>query len=499
MSGKALIIGGGIGGLFTGAFLARNGVKVTVLEKNAVVGGGLQCFYRKGKIFETGMHILGGFGQEGNLTRICDYLGILDKIELQHIPAECMDEIKFFKTDDVFRIPSGKEPFIQRMSEYFPNEAEGIRKYIEKIFDIAGEVPLFNLEEDPQLIRVHSEEFTIPADELISRYIKDPKLREILAYLSPLYGGIAGETPAYVHALINVFYLNGASRFVGGSQQLADALSEVIKSNGGNVISGNEVKKIEIRDRKVEYVEGATGEIYNADWYISSVHPVELLRLASDGAFNKAFISRMNETPVSYSSFSLFIDLKPRCFPYVDHTCYFMEDYGEMWNLKEFDATDWPKGFMYMTPPDPGQGEFAGRMLVNCIMSFEQVKRWENSYVGSRGNDYVNWKRDCQNRIIAKLEKIFPGFKGMIKHVYSASPLTIRDYYHTRDGAIFGNRKNCNNMMLSQLQVNTKIKNLHLTGQNINLHGICGVPLTSILTSEAILGRNMILDQLKKN
>lgn len=34
-----IIIGGGIGGLFSGAFLARNGMNVTVLEKNAIIGG----------------------------------------------------------------------------------------------------------------------------------------------------------------------------------------------------------------------------------------------------------------------------------------------------------------------------------------------------------------------------------------------------------------------------------------------------------------------------
>ena len=43
---SVVIAGGGIGGLFTGAFLARNGVKVTVLEKNMIIGGGLQCFRR---------------------------------------------------------------------------------------------------------------------------------------------------------------------------------------------------------------------------------------------------------------------------------------------------------------------------------------------------------------------------------------------------------------------------------------------------------------------
>ena len=35
-----------------------------------------------------------------------------------------------------------------------------------------------------------------------------------------------------------------------------------------------------------------------------------------------------------------------------------------------------------------------------------------------------------------------------------------------------------------------KIEKLLLTGQNNNLHGFCGVPLTAINTCEAILGIN---------
>ena len=42
----------------------------------------------------------------------------------------------------------------------------------------------------------------------------------------------------------------------------------------------------------------------------------------------------------------------------------------------------------------------------------------------------------------------------------------------------------------------TKVSNLFLTGQNNNLHGFCGVPLTAIQTCEAILGRNYVLNQL---
>ncbi len=46
-----VIIGGGLGGLFAGAILSREGFKVTVLEKNDTAGGGLQNFRRFGMKF----------------------------------------------------------------------------------------------------------------------------------------------------------------------------------------------------------------------------------------------------------------------------------------------------------------------------------------------------------------------------------------------------------------------------------------------------------------
>ena len=86
-----VIIGGGLGGLTTGALLAREGCRVTVLEKNPVIGGGLQCFRRGGVLFETGMHVLGGFMPGHNLYRISRYLGILDRLDIRPTDPDCMD------------------------------------------------------------------------------------------------------------------------------------------------------------------------------------------------------------------------------------------------------------------------------------------------------------------------------------------------------------------------------------------------------------------------
>lgn len=499
MKGNCIIIGGGIGGLFTGAFLSKNGVNVTVLEKNSIIGGGLQCFTRKGKTFETGMHVAGGFGPDGNLNKICHYLGISDRLRLQEVPSECSDEIYYRSSNELFKIASGRQKFTERLIQYFPHEANGIKAYVDELFRLTEEVPLFSLHEDsPLLGNKHSENFLISADSLINKFVQDKKLREILAYLNPLYGGVKGHTPAYIHAILNVLYINGATRFIGGGQQLADALCEVISANGGVVKANSPVVKIEIANKSVQYVQIENGKKYTADNYVSAIHPSIMVKIASQGAFRKSFVHRLNGIPNSTSAFSVYIDLKPNSFNYIDHTCYYMEDFGLMWGQEMVANEPIPRSFMYMTPPCENQSQYADRLLIHCLMSFDMVREWENTVSGKRGSSYEEWKTFMSNKLIDKLSNLYPNLRECIANVYSASPLTIRDFYNTKDGAIFGFRKDCENLIISRLPVYTKISNLFLTGQNVILHGICGVPLTAINTAEAILGKNLIINAIQQ-
>lgn len=58
---------------------------------------------------------------------------------------------------------------------------------------------------------------------------------------------------------------------------------------------------------------------------------------------------------------------------------------------------------------------------------------------------------------------------------------------------MYGYSKDAQQIALSRVPIFTKIRNLLLTGQNINLHGICGVPLTAVNTAEALLGSNRLI------
>ena len=110
------IIGGGLGGLFAGALQAKKGRKVTVLEKNATPGGGLQTFTRqvgeRCEIFETGMHLLGGFREDGAVRILLKKLQIFDKLKIKSVDSNCMDEIIYLSDRKVYRIPEGKDNFI---------------------------------------------------------------------------------------------------------------------------------------------------------------------------------------------------------------------------------------------------------------------------------------------------------------------------------------------------------------------------------------------------
>lgn len=488
-----IVVGGGLGGLFSGAFMAKNGYKVTVLEKNAIIGGGLQCFRRNGKSYETGMHVMGGFEPGGNLTKICRYLGIDQMLDIDHLPLDCTDLLYYRKTRTGFRIKSGKEGFIEGLAQYFPEERENIRRYVDKLYSLTDEFPLFSLKEREEGIGVHSEEFIWPADKLIAHYVEDERLRELLAYLNSLYGGVKGHSPAYIHALINVLFIEGTSRFVGGSQQLADALKTVIEAGGGAVLGAKCVERFEVSESGIEYVEISDGGRYKADWYISSIHPTLLAPMMPPHTFRKGFVERLNEIPNSYSAFSMYIDLKPGVFPYIPHTCWYLDDFGLMWDQDKTNSGSEPRTFMYMTPPEPNQGEWASRLLVHCIMGFDEVRKWEDTRTGHRGQDYENWKKEVAAKIIGRLEKLHPGFKHMIANAWTASPLTIRDFYNTKEGAIFGYLKDSERLLFSHLPVKTRVPNLLLTGQNVNLHGICGVPLTAIHTCETILGTNKLV------
>lgn len=499
MKHSVVIIGAGLGGLFTGAILAREGFQVTILEKNATIGGGLQTFRRFGENFDTGMHVIGGMQEGGNIRKICRYLGILDQVQVKDVDDDCADRLFFAEDQQYYTIAKGRDGFVRSLAESFPAERENLGKYVEAVLALSSQVDLFNLRPSggTMTLFTHSGDFMMPADAFIAKYINDRRLRSVLAYMNPLYGGRPDFTPAYIHAIITTLYIHGASRFVGGSSRFADLLASVVTSRGGQVLPGDGVEWIEVSDRQVDFVRTRSGKQYQADYYISDVHPCSMLQLMDERAFPKSYRNRLNDIPNTHSAFALYIKLKPETFPYINHSEYYMTNYDDVWQCSRTDMP-WPLGFLLMTPPEDHQGPYARKILVTAPMPFEMAAQWKDTTVGHRGADYEAWKEQRAEELLAHIENIHPGFRQCIEAMNTSSPLTIRDYYAVKEGSICGFAKDCHNIVLSQVPVVTKIPNLLLTGQNNNLHGFCGVPLTAINTCEAILGTNYIINEINR-
>lgn len=484
-----IVIGGGIGGLVTGALLAKEGYKVTVLEKNAIIGGGLQTFKRNGVSFPTGMHIFGGFNEGGNLKQIFDYLDITDKLKLKATDNEACDVVTIAEDNATYYLPKGKENLINYLAKVFPEESENIKNYVEKLFELSQEEDLFYLRESLSGSKSMdlSEDFLKPYNLLITNYISNPKLRRLLGYLSPLFGGVEDITPSFFNALLSVLHISGTFQFLNGSQQMADLLKEVIENGGGKVIPNEEVVKINVDNHLVTNVITRNGNTFKADNYISDVHPDVLLKIISDDAFTTAFKKRIHSIPETSSSFKVYIKFKDKSFKYVNHPCYYIDN-----------QKDWPNQYMCVTPPIENQSDFAETMIIICIMDFAQVKKWEDTKTGHRGEDYELWKRDMTEKVLNRLDRIYPDFRSCIEFSFASSPLTIRDFYGNKEGSNYGFLKDSHDMMLSQMSVFTKVKNLFLTGQNVNIHGLCGVSLTAIQTAEALVGHNEIVRKINK-
>ena len=489
-----IIIGGGIGGLFCGAILSKEGYDVTIFEQHNKIGGGLHHFKREGIEFETGMHVIGAFQQGGVMNKICSYLGIMDKLSILPTDDDCFDLFQIGSDGKTYRYAKGAKRFIETLAAEFPEEKENIERYVQAMYDIAKESKMFNLEIGDNSVVQYAPKLMMSAGEFIDSFTENERLRAVLAFSNPLYGGERYKTPVYIHAIISTLYIDGAARFVGGSQQLANALTDLIRLSGGGVYASNGVKHIEIKDKEIEYIVTADGEKHQADWYISAIHPSSLFNLMDRSKIQRSYWQRIDSIPNSYSAFTLFIIFNPESFPYLNYTGYYIKDYSQIWNPGE----DFPNGMMYITPPVTMNDKYAQKMIINCIMSFDAVKQWENTTIGNRGEEYIAFKKRCEEQIIDNLEKIFPNIRACIKSVYSATPLTIRDFLNQKEGSLYGMKKDCNNIALSHIPVRTKLKNLLLTGQNIYYHGIVGTPLTAVYTCAELLGFEYLLGRINK-
>jgi phytoene dehydrogenase-like protein len=141
--------------------------------------------------------------------------------------------------------------------------------------------------------------------------------------------------------------------------------------------------------------------------------------------------------------------------------------------------------------------EFAESLTAISYMDFDEVKEWENTFntvadEHERGEGYEKFKFEKTEKMLEALEKRIPNLRHAIKRIYTSSPLSYRDYIGSFEGNMYGYMKSSENPLKTMVSPRTKIDNLFLTGQSVNMHGILGVTIGAFNTCAEILGKDTI-------
>lgn len=469
------IIGGGMSGLFTGALLAKNGYRVTILEKNHIIGGGLQSFRRGDAVFNTGLQAFGGYEKGMLFYQMIRYLGLIES-KLNIVPLHDEAEtIIWTRGKNCYKIPKGRLPFENYLSSRFPSQEEGIRGLLREL-DRISQLFDYIWFRKPQIHPEISKYAHTSADQLIRQYIKDQELIDLLGHFTIHHGYQFHHIPALEFGMMTILMISGLQTIAGGTLNLAKGFADYICKNGGEVHNEAEVKKVHINQGEVEFIETKSGQRYYADIFVCSITPMVLLHIADDNIFRLSSEQRILTFTNDFSSFIVYIRLKPQSFPYVNSWIFvptFHED------------SVMPTYISLVTPPVENQGRWAKTLEIFVPEHYDDYVKWENTRTGKRDVNYEQFKREKVQSIIEHVSQFYPQIKASIEQIYCSSPLTVRDYYNNPLGATFSQAG-------LNIPIKTKVNNLFMTGQAIMYQTLFGVAVTSIMTTETILGKSII-------
>lgn len=489
-----VIIGSGLGGLICAAVLSREGYSVCVLEKNDIPGGCFQGFKRFGRTLDTGVHYIGSMDEGEILHRCFSYLDIMDEIKLVRLNEDCFDQIVY--PDQSYSYAMGEERFIEVLAKDFPDERENLQHYIKIISDIADAVTVEGFRKG-KISTSNLDIFSLSAWKTIAGITQNERLRHLLSNPAMLYGGDKAVSTFYIHAMTTSSYLHGSYRFLGSSMQLTDALIRKIEGNGGKVITRAQATAIRCDQNRVSGVEVNNAELIEANHVISTMHPMKTLEITDRTAnIRKAYLSRLRSLPNSYGFFTVYLIKKKNSDPYINHNIYFYADGQDAWHRTSFPDDKGVIGVLTSMRPNEEDIRYTSVVELLTPMLYKEVEPWKDTLYERRGDDYRQFKEQKTEEIFQYVRQFDPALLENTEHVVTTSPLSYRDYTGTPEGSAYGIMKNYQNPLSTLIPVRSKVKNLLFAGQNVNMHGVLGVTLTSLISCSELLGEEYLAKKI---
>jgi phytoene desaturase len=290
-SPRAIVIGSGFGGLAAAVRLGVRGFRVTVLEKLDAPGGRAYVRKRQGFTFDSGPTVITAPQLFEELWELCGKR-LADHVDLR--PVSPFYRIRFHD-GAVFDYTGDPEAMKREVSRFSPGDVRGYERFLaasEEIFRIGFEklahVPfdswLSMARIVPEMMRLKSFRSVYG---LVSSFIKDDRLRQVMSFHPLLVGGNPFTTTS-IYTLIAFLERKWGVHFpIGGTGALVDGLVELIEGLGGTLRCGAEVERIVVEHGRATGVRLASGETLEADVVVSNADSAWTYRYLLDPADRK--------------------------------------------------------------------------------------------------------------------------------------------------------------------------------------------------------------------
>ena len=506
-----IVIGSGAGGLGAAVALSNVGKRVLVLEQHYLPGGWTHTFALQGHKFSPGVHYIGGLDEGGPSRKLFEGLGVGADIEFYELNPDGYDHVVF--EDETFDIPRGREKFMQRLIDRFPEERRGIERYFDLMLKIdRGITKASKLKGPLDAVKlVFSEPSLVfkglkPAGRIIDRYVKDVKLKAILEARSGDHGMAPSRVPFAQHVAIDGHYWEGAWYPKGGGGAIPKAFISRLKSNGGEIRVRSKVEKILIegsgKQRRAVGVRMEGGEEIRAKAVLSNADAwITYNELLGKQHLSKKFANRVTKLEPSVSALSLYIATD------IDVDSLGL-DSGNYWilNNPSVEATyrfaeqdllggdgPFPGAFLTVTTKkDPSKLKNGIHTMEAFIfVSYEPFKRWKNSKTEERPEGYDAFKQHLIERMLDTVSGVVPGLRDHLVLCELGTPLTNVHYVNSYRGNLYATAKSKKQIGLGALPVETEIAGLYHCGQSTAAHGVLGALFTGVMAAARISGKRV--------
>jgi phytoene desaturase len=270
----AIIIGSGFGGLAAAIRLGARGYRVTVLERRDQPGGRAYVYRQDGFTFDGGPTVITAPFLFEELWALCGRR-LADDVDLR--PVSPFYRIRFHD-GQTFDYTGSAEAMRAEISRFEPADVDGYERLMEmsrKIFEVGFErlsyAPFSSWTDMarivPDMIKLQSYR-TVWG--LVSRYVQDDRLRQVLSFHPLLVGGNPFETTS-IYSLICWLERKWGVWFpMGGTGSLVKGLVKLVEGQGNTVRLSTEVSRIEVENGRATGVTLADGTRMAADIVVSN-------------------------------------------------------------------------------------------------------------------------------------------------------------------------------------------------------------------------------------